>query len=572
VQAPCEKAVKDFNGAVDKVLKTESAKRTLENTLVAFETALAALSDQTNNLTVIGSISADPKLAGEATACATQRDQAVDVAFAKKELYDIISALKTSGDEKRLAEVLLARMEAAGATLPEAKDKLKQLADLEKNYESNLKGVTASDSASVASLADSEARKAAFIKVQTRGATENAKILPDLLRIRGEIASLKKKKSWSDFTASQGMPKDAVTVAKRLLDFQEILSRKLKEQKGILQKYASEHTDLKVADVGPWDIDFLSAKYFASDSADTKDAFDRDAVFAGILQAVSTSLGLKIAEVKDAKPIAEGVKHFSVAGDKGAIASFYVYLSAKNYVSNKSSGAGIDVLPLTTYHLAGGKALGPSALMIGNVPANLRLTDVGQLLRDTARLLQHLLYTGAYASLSSAAETADYREIPAKTLQNWASEPAVLALVSKIPADKAKSLAAARAFAQTYRLARHLYGARVDVELHGEASKGDLATLGARVYEEVYGTKLDLPSSPAISGLNGKLWVSLWSEAYGSDLYREFAGKPLDPVVGKRFRDSLLAKGAAGDPDKIIFEFLNRDPAPADGLDALLKR
>jgi thimet oligopeptidase len=63
----------------------------------------------------------------------------------------------------------------------------------------------------------------------------------------------------------------------------------------------------------------------------------------------------------------------------------------------------------------------------------------------------------------------------------------------------------------------------------------------------------------------------LWSEAYAADLFSEFEAKRpnvMDPSLGRKYRDTILAPCATVDGDAMLQNFLGREAS----LDPFLKR
>ena len=53
----------------------------------------------------------------------------------------------------------------------------------------------------------------------------------------------------------------------------------------------------------------------------------------------------------------------------------------------------------------------------------------------------------------------------------------------------------------------------------------------------------------------------MWSEVLALDMLSAFKGKLMDPAVGKRYRDIILAPGAQEEPMDLVKRFLGREPS-----------
>jgi thimet oligopeptidase len=51
----------------------------------------------------------------------------------------------------------------------------------------------------------------------------------------------------------------------------------------------------------------------------------------------------------------------------------------------------------------------------------------------------------------------------------------------------------------------------------------------------------------------------MWSEVIALDMLSAFSKNMMDPVVGKRYRDTILANGGQVAPKELVKQFLGRD-------------
>ena len=64
-----------------------------------------------------------------------------------------------------------------------------------------------------------------------------------------------------------------------------------------------------------------------------------------------------------------------------------------------------------------------------------------------------------------------------------------------------------------------------------------------------------------LGGYDAGYYGYLWSEVFAADMFTRFEKEGvLSPVVGKQYRDIILAKGREEDPEQLLKEFLGRDP------------
>jgi thimet oligopeptidase len=53
----------------------------------------------------------------------------------------------------------------------------------------------------------------------------------------------------------------------------------------------------------------------------------------------------------------------------------------------------------------------------------------------------------------------------------------------------------------------------------------------------------------------------MWSQVIALDMLSQFKADMLDPKVGARYRDAILAPGGQGEENAMVRRFLGRDPS-----------
>jgi thimet oligopeptidase len=82
---------------------------------------------------------------------------------------------------------------------------------------------------------------------------------------------------------------------------------------------------------------------------------------------------------------------------------------------------------------------------------------------------------------------------------------------------------------------------------------------GASALGHVPGTMFPAGFSHVATGYGAGYYGYLWSEVVASDLRTAFAADRLDPVVGARYRRTVLANGSQVLPQELVRRFLGRD-------------
>jgi metallopeptidase MepB len=67
-----------------------------------------------------------------------------------------------------------------------------------------------------------------------------------------------------------------------------------------------------------------------------------------------------------------------------------------------------------------------------------------------------------------------------------------------------------------------------------------------------------------MGGYDAGYYGYLWSQVYSMDMfYTAFKANPMDPVVGRRYRHTVLEKGGSQDEELTLEQFLGRKPSTA---------
>jgi thimet oligopeptidase len=203
---------------------------------------------------------------------------------------------------------------------------------------------------------------------------------------------------------------------------------------------------------------------------------------------------------------------------------------------------------------------------------------VETLFHEFGHICHQTLTTARYGSLSGSNVAQDFVEAPSQMLENWVYEKEVLDRMSghwqdparKLPAETVARLKQARAFDAGYRYSRQVFYAALDLALHTSGASVDPDAVDSTLFGEIVGlspvTGTHLPGSfgHLMGGYDAAYYGYLWSEVFAWDMFSLFekAGV-LDPALGWRYRDVILARGRTEEPDALLRRFLGREPSSA---------
>ena len=216
---------------------------------------------------------------------------------------------------------------------------------------------------------------------------------------------------------------------------------------------------------------------------------------------------------------------------------------------------------------------------VGVAPALLNLEEVRTLFHEFGHAVHGLLSRCRYRSLSGTATALDFSELPSQIMENWATEPEVLAGYARhwrtgepLPEAWAARIREARAFNQGYSTTEALAAAFLDLDWH---SRTDPEPVDAPAFERASLARIGLlPQVPVrhrtpyfVHSMGGEYAAGyygyLWSAVLDADAFQAFLerGDLFAPEVAGAFRSHILEKGGSEDPATLYRRFRGRDPS-----------
>ena len=424
---------------------------------------------------------------------------------------------------------------------------------------------------------DSEAvRKRLFYAFHNRVKEENLPLLCKILKLRAQRAKLLGYDSFAEFTLADTMAKKPENVW-RFLDrlSEKILPKALSDYRALCRQAGLEVMD-------SWDK-FYYTKLYKQDryrvaDEDTRSYFSLDRVLDGAFFLLKTLFRIEISRTRTIAAWHAGVRVYQVRERGKLIARFYLdpYRRANKY--NQAACFGIQ----NGRRLADGYQVPEAALVFnfsppsGRKPCLLSHQEITGLFHEIGHLLHHLLTRSPFAMLSGTYVSEDFVEMPSKLMEHWSWEKDILRACSShyktgeaIPDELVEGLAAARDLNTGINTQLQVQFAAMDLSYHqiaGSATPAKTTALAVslqkkyNLYRPAPGT-CPQASFDHLVGYASTYYGYLWSRTYAEEMFAVFKKHGiLNPAVGSRFRDLVLAVGNTVEPMAIIEEFLGRAP------------
>jgi oligopeptidase A len=200
--------------------------------------------------------------------------------------------------------------------------------------------------------------------------------------------------------------------------------------------------------------------------------------------------------------------------------------------------------------------------------------------------MHHMLTQVELRSLAGTNVAWDFVELPSQIMENWCWERDALDLFARhwqsgerLPEDLFARMLAARTFQAASAFMRQIGFAALDLGLHrARATIDDPVSWALDVQRrhaaaplpDAYGMVCGFTHLFGDSvGYAAGYYSYKWAEVLDADAFTAFkAAGSFDANTGRRFRDTILARGNELDPGELYRTFMGREPK----LDALLER
>lgn len=422
------------------------------------------------------------------------------------------------------------------------------------------------------------------------GKHDNSALIDEILELRQEEARLLGYASYAEVSL---VPKMAGS-PQQVMDFLNDLARRTRPgaEKELAELRDFAASDLRIADLQPWDVTFASEKLkekkYAISQEQLRPYFPAPKVIAGMLKIAEKLYGLSIVERHDIVKWHADVTCYEISEDGKPLAIFYLDPYAR---ANKRGGAWMADCRVRR-RLENGALQNPVAFLTCNFnppvdgkPALLTHDEVTTLFHEFGHGLHHMLTRIEVAAVSGINGVAwDAVELPSQFFENWCWEPEALAIMSShmetgesLPQALLEKMLAAKNFQSGLMMLRQLEFAAFDMEIH---ALQEIKAGAVQAVLDAVRARVAVIKPPAFNrfqngfshifagGYAAGYYSYKWAEVLSSDAFSRFEEEGvMNAEVGRHFRDTVLAQGGSRDALELFTEFRGREPK----VDALLR-
>jgi len=409
---------------------------------------------------------------------------------------------------------------------------------------------------------------------------DNTPLIARIVELRRELAQLLGYRTYAEVSL---VPKMAES-PQQVLAFLDDLAQKSRPfaEKDVEELREFARTELGLDKLESWDAAYASEKlrvkrYSFSDQ-EVKQYFPEDVAVQGLFRVAETLYGIRISPAK-ARTWHEDVRFFEIRDTSGKlVGQFYMDLYARD---TKRGGAWMD--DAITRRRKGAELQTPVAYLtcnfsrpVGGKPALFTHDEVLTLFHEFGHGLHHLLTRVEDLGVSGINGVEwDAVELPSQFMENFCWEWDVLRHMTKhvetgkpLPRELFDKMVAAKNFQSGLAMLRQIEFAVFDMRLHSESGRTALELL-AEVRDQIavlkppaYNRFPNNFSHIFAGGYAAGYYSYKWAEVLSADAYSFFEENGvLEPRVGERFRDEILAVGGSRPAAESFRAFRGRDPS-----------
>jgi len=630
IRAAVDGVIARYTEVGDQVASQNPSMVTFQSTMGVFDDLDSWAETQLNPVGIVENTSTDPELRKVATE-EFVRFQDFAVGFSYRE--DIYAAVKAyadtepelAGEEARLFKDTMASYKRRGFALTkearaDVEAMLKEVSKLSTEFDQNiretdtvvafnraeleglppdfLEGVKTGDDAysisgkiaahysKVLTLARNEETRKRMLAARSSHAMEpNLPILRKVVQLRAEIANRLGYPNWADYKTEDRMAGNEKTVRHFLQDLSRGLQPKFERELAALRAVKVKETGALNAEIHSWDTFYFQDKLLQQDFAIDHEAlrafFPYESSLAGLFKVYETIFGLKIEQIENPKPWAEGVTLHAVTDTATGkpMGLFYLDMFPRDGKYNHFAQFGI----IPGKEFADQTYQRPTVALIcnfpqpeGDKPSLLSFDEVETLFHEFGHCMHSILTEARLGSHAGTSVPRDFVEAPSQVLEYWLRDKQVLDLFAadyrdpskRIPQEVLDNLEAA----DLALIAMHYRGqigyAMTDLLMHNFAHPIQVQDTGQIGNEALATYFLARPEGTAfvagfghLMGYDAGYYGYAWSDVIAADMasvFEKAPGRFMNEELGRKLRAEVFSRGDSRDVGESVEAFLGR--------------
>ncbi len=340
-----------------------------------------------------------------------------------------------------------------------------------------------------------------------------------------------------------------------------------------------------------WDLSYVSACYEKRSSSINQEEISRyfplETTFKGLMEVYQQFFGISITQEPISGLWNDDLQLLKISEPSGAILG-YILLDLFPRPNKYPHACDIPLIPGGTIknvkHPALDVVIANFPKPHGSQPTLLKHSDVSTFFHEFGHALHDIVINNNTLYFSNLFHIQyDFVELPSQLLEEWLWDPDILKMISSHYITK-KPLSNAL-IQEMIRTKNNLIGSYIQAQCYLSFLALNYFSEGADKDPTAIKNdlkKLFLPHSVGSIEDHSHLSFShltdygpmyygyLWSKVFAKDLFQEIKKEGLlNPKVGLRYRQQVLEKGGAVRPQKLLYDFLKREPSQDAFIESL---
>lgn len=413
---------------------------------------------------------------------------------------------------------------------------------------------------------------------ESPGEHDNRPVIVEILKLRTERARLLGFPTHAHWILDANMAKTPDRAMDLMMRVWRPAVARVREEVADMQKIA----DADGIRIAAWDYRFYAEKVrkakYDFDENELKPYLQMEKIREGMFWAAGQLYGFNFTPVTGVPVYHPDVRVFEVTRGRQRVGLWYFDPYAR---AGKQSGAWMNeyrtqeafkdrVTPIVSNNCNFVKAS-------GNEPVLISWDDASTMFHEFGHALHGLNSAVRYPTLAGTATARDFVEFPSQINEHWLPTPEVLNRFAvhyktgqPMPQALIDKLNRARTFNKGFSTVEYLASAIYDMKIHTletppadpvEFEKTSMAAIGMPAEIVLRHRPTHFGHIFSGDGYSAGYYGYIWADTLTADAFEAFteAGGPYDPVVAKRFHDTIMSIGNTVPPDEAFRNFRGRD-------------
>lgn len=417
----------------------------------------------------------------------------------------------------------------------------------------------------------------------SRAYPQNEPVLKNIIALRDRLARILGYESWADYEIADEMAHNVQTVSQFLRDITKHSKPKaIAEAERYKRELPPSVTLTASGEFYPWDWayvkNYYQKKHYDLDPEVVAQYFPLESTIKTLFDIYERFLSLRFKRLELCAPWHHEVQVIQVEKIDGVLVG-YLLLDLFPRPYKYTHFCHMTLVPSLRY--SDRDAHPGASLVIANfpcpapgMPALLRHRDVVTFFHEFGHALHSLLGATYMASFSGTNVKLDFVELPSQMFEQWMWDKEIIKLVSnhyktgqKLPDALIKTITTLRNFNSGDDITRQVGFAQLCLDYFKPGERKDTRAILRTLHESLRPYVAWVPddhfdtSFGHLTGYGSRYYSYLWSQVFAFDLFNYIKKQGLlNPEVGKRYVETILAPGGSRPPEELLHNFLGRSP------------